>query len=210
MGPKTESKGNKFMNKFIATAAIMAATTSMANAVTVGDQLPAGSFTDHLGKSHTFADFAGKPIVLEWTNYGCPFVRKHYESGNMQKLQKDAVASGTTWLSVISSAEGKEGYLSATDAPGAIAKAGFAGTAVILDSKGTLGQTFGAKATPTMVVADGTGKIVYIGAIDSIPSFSKDDIAKAENYVTAALTAVAEGKAPANAQTKAYGCSVKY
>lgn len=198
------------MNKLLATAALVGIAAS-AQAVQVGDQLPADmKLTDQNGKVHTFAEFSGKPVVLEWTNYGCPFVRKHYDSGNMQKTQKAAVDGGAVWLSVISSAEGKEGYLTQAAAPAAIAKESFAGTAVILDSDGSVGRHFGAQTTPHMFVADGTGKIVYMGAIDSIPSFNKDDIAKAENYVNSALAAVKGGKAPATTQSKSYGCSVKY
>lgn len=177
----------------------------------VGDTIPANlEVTDSTGKSHTFAEFRGQPVVLEWTNYGCPFVHKHYDSGNMQKLQQTYTGKGVTWLSVISSAEGKQGYLTPKDAQAAIAKMDFKGTAVLLDAKGTLGRAFGAETTPTMEVLDKSGKLVYSGAIDSIPSFSKADIAKSDNYVAQALDATLAGKPVATPVTKSYGCSVKY
>ncbi|PIZ31499.1 MAG: thioredoxin family protein [Alphaproteobacteria bacterium CG_4_10_14_0_8_um_filter_53_9] len=192
-------------------AAVVMGAAGTANALTVGENVPADmAFTDHLGKPHTFGEFAGKPLVLEWTNYGCPFVRKHYDSGNMQGLQKKALERGVSWVSVVSSAEGKQGYMTAAEAPAEVAKQGFEGTAVALDSSGEVGRAFGATKTPTMVVVNAEGKIVYHGAVDSIPSFSKEDIAKADNYVAVALDAVAAGTTPEPAMTSAYGCSVKY
>lgn len=177
----------------------------------IGDTIPGSlTVTDHMGKSHTFESLRGKPVLLEWTNYACPFVRKHYNSGNMQKLQQTYTEKGVTWLSVISSAEGKQGYLSAADAPGAVAKQGFKGTAVVLDTKGELGKAFGAETTPAIAVLDAAGKLAYFGAIDSIPSFSQEDIAKADNYAAQALDAVLAGKAVATPTTRSYGCSVKY
>ncbi len=187
------------------------AATAQEQTLKVGDTVPAGlSFTDHMGKSHTFAEYRGHPVVLEWTNPGCPFVKKHYDSGNMQKLQADYTAKGVTWFAVNSAAEGKQGYASLKDAPEAVAKTGFKGTAWILDPKGTLGKTFGAETTPHMFVIDKDGKLAYAGAIDSIPSFSKEDISKADNYVAQALDALAAGKPVATASTRSYGCSVKY
>ena len=170
--------------------------------VKLGDTLPATlTLTDSTGKVHKLGDFAGKTVVLEWTNYGCPFVRKHYDSGNMQQLQATYTGKGVVWLSVMSSAEGKQGYFTAKDVGPAMAKEGFKGTAVILDAQGTLGRHFGAETTPHMFVLDGTGKLVYVGAIDSVPSFNKDDIAAATNYVSAALDEVLAGKAVTIPQT---------
>ncbi len=206
------------MKKFVLTALALAAlgTTCLATAwaeatYPVGSVVPATlQVTDQTGKAHTFGDFRGKNVVLEWTNYQCPFVRKFYDAGAMQAQQAEAVKAGTVWLAVISSAPGKQGHLKADEAAAAVAKQGFKGTAVILDEQGTLGKAFGATATPHMFVLDGTGKVAYAGAIDSVPSFNRDDIAGATNYVKAALADLAAGKAVANPSTKAYGCSVKY
>lgn len=185
--------------------------TAQEKALKVGDTVPATlSFTDHTGTPHTFGDYRGKTVVLEWTNPGCPFVKKHYDGGNMQKLQADATAKGVTWLAVNSAAEGKQGYASQKDAAQAMAKMGFKGTAWVLDPTGALGKTFGAETTPHMFVIDTDGKLAYAGAIDSIPSFSQEDIAKADNYVTQALAALAAGKPVATPSTRSYGCSVKY
>lgn len=197
----------------LALASVTASTMGFAQATQfkLNDVIPATlTVTDAAGKTHEFSSFRGKPVVLEWTNYGCPFVKKHYGVGNMQKLQKDYTAKGVAWLSVISSAPGKQGALTAAEAPKAIADAGFSGTAVVLDPTGDLGRQFGAETTPHMFVLDATGKLVYRGAIDSIPSFNADDIQKADNYVAQALDAVLAGKPVATPQTKAYGCSVKY
>lgn len=194
--------------------ALIAATVAGAHAVTpykVGDAVPANlSFTGSDGKTHTMGEYRGHPLVLEWTNYGCPFTQKHYFSGNMQKLQKTYTAKGVAWVSVISSAPGKQGYLTQAGAPAAVKRMGFAGTAVALDPHGTLGLAFGAQTTPDMVIINGEGKLAYRGAIDSIPSFSQDDIAKADNYVADALNALLAGKPVAVPQTEPYGCSIKY
>jgi len=199
----------------LALAAVFGLAATAAHAQTaaykLGDTVPATlAFTDAEGATHTLGEYRGKPVVLEWTNAGCPFVRKHYDSGNMQQLQKSAAAKGAAWVSVISSAPGKQGYLKAAEAPAAVAQSGFAGTAVALDPSGTLGKAFGAETTPHMFVLDATGKLVYRGAIDSIPSFNREDIAKADNYVAAALADVLAGKPVTTPQTRPYGCSVKY
>lgn len=177
----------------------------------LGTTIPASlTFTDQNGKVHTFSEFRGKPVVLEWTNPGCPFVRKHYDSGNMQKVQAESVAKGATWIAVFSSAPGKQGYLDPKTAAATVQKTGFKGTFAAEDGAGTLGKAFGAETSPHMFVLDGSGKLVYMGAIDNIPSFSADDIAKADNYVTKALDETLAGKPVTTAQTKSYGCSVKY
>ncbi|MBI1309054.1 MAG: redoxin domain-containing protein [Proteobacteria bacterium] len=195
--------------------ALIALVTFSANAhaaaYAVGDAIPATvKVTLADGTTHSLQEYRGHPLVLEWTNYGCPFTRKHYDSGNMQKLQSTYTAQGVTWLSVMSSAPGKQGYYSQADAPSAIAHMGFKGTGVVLDPEGTLGRAFGAETTPDMYVIDASGKLAYRGAIDSIPSFSKEDIAKADNYVADALDEVLAGKEVTTPQTNPYGCSVKY
>lgn len=195
------------------TAAMLGA--AMANAADapykLGTTIPASqTFSDAAGKVRTFGEFRGNPVVLEWTNPGCPFVKKHYDSGNMTKLQADAIADGATWITVNSGAPGKQGYLDPKTAETEAKKLGYKSSVVVPDAEGKLGQAFGAETTPHMYILDKDGKLVYMGAIDSIPSFDKADIAKADNYVSKALTEVKAGKAVTTAQTKAYGCSVKY
>lgn len=196
------------------TAAMLGA--AMANAAettpfTLGSTVPASlTFSDAAGKVRTFGEFRGAPVVLEWTNPGCPFVKKHYDGGHMQKLQADATASGATWITVNSGAEGKQGYLNPATAQAEAQKLGYKSSVVVPDAEGKLGRAFGAETTPHMYILDKDGKLVYMGAIDSIPSFDKADIAKAENYVTKALAEVKAGKPVTTSQTKAYGCSVKY
>ena len=204
---------HEFCTVALAGVAALAAGTASAEGMKVGTTVPADvSFTDHLGKTRTFGEFRGKPVVLEWTNPGCPFVRKFYDAKAMQGYQKDTVAKGVTWLTVNSSAKGKEGFVDAAGAPAAVAKEGFVGTAYILDGVdgSKLGHMFGAKTTPHMYVLDKDGVLVYAGAIDSIPSFSAADITKAENYVVAAVDSVLKGEAVKTAETRSYGCSVKY
>jgi hypothetical protein len=173
---------------------------------------PAPNFTANTadGKTLELSSLHGKTVVLEWTNHDCPFVKKHYESGNIPRLQQDAKAKGVVWLQVISSAPGKQGYV---DGPTAIklnASRNAAPANVILDPEGKLGQLYGAQTTPHIFIIDAKGTLVYKGGIDSIASPDKADIAKAQPYVTDALNELAAGKKIANASTKPYGCSVKY
>jgi protein-disulfide isomerase len=202
------------MNKLFTTVAagLLAVAATAAHAeMKVGDTVPADlQITDSTGKNHTFGDFRGKVTVLEWTNYECPFVRKHYDGGNMQKLQAETTAKGAVWLSVNSGAAGKQGHLTQETAAAALTKEAAKPTALILDGAGTLGKTFGASTTPHMFVLDKEGKVAYAGAIDSIPSFNKDDVAKADNYVVKAVDSLLAGTPVATAQTTPYGCSVKY
>lgn len=202
------------MKKLLSTLAIgiLATTAFAANAeLKVGDTVPADvAFTDSNGKSHTIADFKGKVTVLEWNNYQCPFVRKHYDSGNMQKLQAETTGKGAVWLSVNSAAAGKQGHMDGKAAGAAMAKEKAKPTAYILDADGKLGKLFGATTTPNMFVVDASGKLAYAGAIDSIPSFNKDDVTKAENYVSKAVDELLAGKDVATKKTTPYGCSVKY
>lgn len=178
---------------------------------TLGSTVPAEvGFTDQTGRAHTMGEFRGKAVVLEWANYQCPFSRKFYDSGAIQTLQAETVKAGQAWVSVISSAPGKQGHLVAKEAAAAVAKEGFKGTAVALDETGALGKAFAATNTPQGVVLDATGKVVYAGAMDSIPSFNKDDVAGATNYVQAALADVAAGRPVATPKTQPYGCSIKY
>ncbi len=161
------------------------------------------------GKERTLAEFKDKWVVIEWTNYSCPFVVKHYKPGTMQALQAKYAAKGVVWLSICSSAEGKQGYLTPEDWKKAVVEAKAAPTAVLLDADGTTGHAYGAKTTPDMRVINGKGEIVYSGAIDDDPT-AKGDPAKATCYVAQVLDAVLEGKTPPVTSTKPYGCSVKY
>lgn len=171
---------------------------------------PAFSVKDADGKTRTLAEFKGKTVVLEWVNEGCPYVKKHY-SGNMQGLQQAAAADGVVWLSVVSSAPGKQGHF----ADGAAAKKwmnanGAAPAALLLDSDGVMGTAYKAKTTPHMFVIDPAGAIVYQGAIDDTPTAKVDDIKTAKNLVAAALADVKAGRKVAVSYKQPYGCSVKY
>jgi len=173
---------------------------------------PAPAFTAATadGKTVNLADFKGKTVVLEWTNADCPFVRKHYGSGNMQSQQKAAAAQGVVWLQVISSAPGQQGFVDGATAQKLNADRGAAPSATLLDPKGDLGRLYGAQTTPHLFVIKGDGTLAYKGGIDSIASSNQGDIAKAEPYVTEALAAVAAGRKVEKASTRPYGCSVKY
>lgn len=179
-------------------------------AANIDQPAPAFSGKGADGRTINLSDYKGKTVVLEWTNHDCPFVKKHYDSGNIPKLQKEAAAKGVVWLQVLSSAPGEQGQV---DGPTAIKINGYrdakpAGS--VLDSDGTIGKLYGAKTTPHLFIVNPEGKLVYKGGIDSIPSANPADIAKADNYVSSALTALAAGKKVANPSTQPYGCSVKY
>jgi peroxiredoxin len=176
----------------------------------VGSAAPAFTLTDTKGKQHNLADFKGRYVVLEWVNFGCPFVKKHYGSGNMQQTQKKAVDQGVVWLSVCSSAEGKQGHMAAADWNKEIAARKMASTAVLIDESGDVGTTYGAKTTPHMYIINPDGVLIYKGAIDDKPTTNKDDIPGARNYVLAALDESMAGKPVSTASTTPYGCSVKY
>jgi peroxiredoxin len=194
-----------------AAAAILVLTISPAMATPkTGEPAPEFTAVDSAGKSHKLADFKGKTVILEWTNDGCPYVKKHYGSGNMQTLQKDLTAKGVVWLTVISSAPGEQGHV---DGPGAdkLSQArGAVPTAVLLDPEGTLGRLYDARTTPHMYIITADGKLAYQGAIDDKPSSNPADIPAALNLVRNALDLIAEGKPVNPATTKSYGCSVKY
>jgi len=195
---------------FAAATAVVFAIGLQAAAI-VGQPAPEFTLTDIKGTTHTLSDFKGKTVVLEWVNPQCPFVMKHYDkSGNIPALQKAATAEGVVWLSINSAAPGKQGDFDAAKVAAWSAKTGAAPTAYFRDSDGKVGKLYGAKTTPHIYVITADGKLAYNGAIDSINSADADDIAKAENYVTAALAAVKAGKPVATSSTQPYGCSVKY
>lgn len=162
------------------------------------------------GKTVTLSQFKGKFVVLEWINHGCPFVVKHYSSGNMQKLQKTYTKKGVVWLSICSSAPGKQGNLSNDEWKAANKDKGSAATTVLLDPDGKVGKMYGASTTPHMFVIDRAGKVIYKGAIDDRPTPKADDVKGAKNYVASALDAALAGKKVAVSSTKPYGCGVKY
>lgn len=178
-------------------------------APTVGQPAPGFSATNSDGKTTKLADLKGKYVVLEWTNDGCPFVKKHY-NGNMQTLQKEATDKGAVWLSVISSAPGKQGHVDGKAANALTASRKAHPSQVLLDPSGELGQLYDAKTTPHMFIINPEGKLIYAGGIDSIASADEEDIAKAKPYVRVALTEAMAGKPVTEAVTKPYGCSVKY
>jgi peroxiredoxin len=179
-------------------------------AARVGQHAPDFVATDSNGKTHTLSEFAGKYVVLEWTNNGCPYTQKHYSSGNMQNLQRQWTSRGVVWLTVISSAPGEQGYMTAAQENSYVQKASAAPTAVLLDPKGTLGHLYDAKTTPDMYVINPQGVLIYEGAIDDRASTDASDIKGAKNYVDMALNEAMSGKQVATAATRSYGCSVKY
>lgn len=173
---------------------------------------PAPDFTamDSNGNKVSLKDFAGKKVILEWTNDQCPFVKKHYDSANMQDLQKKYTREGAVWLSVVSSAQGKQGYVDGKGANKLTQGRAASPSAVLLDPEGTVGKLYGAKTTPHMYIIDEGGDLEYMGAIDSIRSTNKKDIPKATNYVTQAMMEIGAGKNVSEPVTQAYGCSIKY
>ncbi len=191
------------------TALLLFALLTVARAAPeVGQPAPDFTLKDSAGKSVSLADYKGRTVVLEWFNEGCPFVRKHYDSGSMQKLQKQATGDGVVWLSIVSSAPGKQGYLD--PAAAAAKKKELPSTALLLDPEGAVGHLYEARTTPEMFVVDSAGKLVYSGAIDDRPTPDPASLEGAKNYVAAALAAVKGGQPISPAHTKSYGCSVKY
>lgn len=176
----------------------------------IGEMAPDFTLTDIEGNTHQLSDFKGKTVVLEWVNPDCPFVKKHYMSGNLPTLQSNATADDTVWLTINSGSPGAQGDYDEAAAKAWMKKAGAAPTAYMRDRDGDVGRLYGAKTTPHMYVINPEGDLVYNGAIDSIPSANQGDLGKAENYVTAALTAVKSGDLPERSATQPYGCNVKY
>jgi hypothetical protein len=176
----------------------------------VGQPAPDFSVKDTAGKTWTRADFKGKKVILEWTNHGCPYVRKHYGSGNMQALQREATAAGYLWLSVISSAPGTQGQVSPEESDRLTAERKAAPTAVLLDIDGSMGRAYGAKTTPHLYAIDATGTLVYMGGIDDRATTDPQDIPGARNFVRLAMADLDAGRPLAYPVTRPYGCSVKY
>ena len=176
----------------------------------VGQKAPDFVAVDTRGKQHQLSDFAGKYVVLEWTNPGCPFVRKHYGSGNMPATQKAAPAKGVVWLAINSTERAASDYLQPAALDSWMTTQSAAPTAVLMDEDGTIGQAYGARTTPHIFIIDPKGTLVYAGGIDSIPSSRPDDIKTATNYVNQALGEAFGGKPISAAATRPYGCSIKY
>ena len=173
---------------------------------------PAPNFTlaDANGRPVSLSDFRGRTVVLEWNNPGCPFVRKHYGSGNMQRTQAAAAKDGVVWLTINSGAPGKQGHMSGAEAKAFLAQASARPAAYLLDPRGVVGKAYDAKTTPHMYVIDAKGTLVYAGGIDDKPTPNPADINGARNHVLAALSELKAGKAVSVATSRPYGCSVKY
>ena len=195
----------------IAALASVGLAASVQAAPAVGEAAPGFTGTNTYGEQISLSDFADKKVILEWTNHDCPFVVKHYGSDNMQSIQKDMTDDVVVWLTIISSAPGKQGYVTAAEANALTESRGAAPTHVILDPDGNIGRAYKAKTTPHMfIIEEGEAPVAYMGAIDSIRSARPSDIPKATNYVRAAYTEIAAGQPVSMAETTPYGCSVKY
>jgi len=179
-------------------------------AAKVGEAAPDFTATASNGKTLRLSDYRGKYVVLEWHNNGCPYVGKHYKSGNMQRLQKEWTGRGVVWFTVISSAPGKQGYVTASDENDYLAKMQAAPTAALLDPDGTIGHLYSAKTSPHMIVINPQGVVIYDGAIDDKPTTDLSDVPGATNYVSLALEEAMAGKPIETPTTRPYGCSVKY
>lgn len=176
----------------------------------INQQAPDFTVVDTNGKAHQLSNYTGKVVVLEWTNHQCPFVKKHYQSGNMQALQKEFTDRGVVWLSVVSSGKGKQGFVSNKEANELLQKQKSHPTALVRDPKGALGRLYGARTTPHMFIINKRGQLVYRGAIDSVRSTNISDIEKAKPYVKQVLNDLLAGRTVKIKRTKPYGCSVKY
>jgi thioredoxin-related protein len=209
MGAFKEGAMNYRQRVFLRACTLLALIAS-AFAVKVGDPAPGFTAVDSNGKQQRLSDFKGKYVVLEWHNQGCPYTRKHYESGNMQRLQKEWTVKGVVWLTVISSAPGTQGFVTPSQENDYLKTMNATPTAVLMDPGGSLGHLYAAKTTPHMFIVDPNGSLIYNGAIDDHPTADQSDIASSKNYVSAALEQAMGGKPVAEAATRPYGCSVKY
>lgn len=195
----------------LAAAALVAQAPLHAQAaVAVGQAAPDFALKDTSGKTVRLSDFKGKHVVLEWTNPGCPFVRKHYDSGNMPATQKDATDKGVVWLAINSTEKASSDYLEPTKLSAWLAERKASPTAVLMDEEGTTGRSYGARTTPHMYIINPQGVLIYAGGIDSIASARPSDIEKATNYVKTGLAEALAGKSLTAATTAPYGCSIKY
>lgn len=198
------------LKPWIASTALALACGAALAQATVGQPAPAFTATDTAGKAVSLADFKGKTVVLEWVNPGCPYVRKHYDSANMQTTQKNATGKGVVWLAVNSTAQGHGDFKKPADMAAWMTSQKAAATATLIDSDGKVGKAYGARTTPHMYIVDAKGTLVYAGGIDDKPTANPADTRTATNHVNAALADIAAGKPVAQATTRPYGCSVKY
>jgi len=189
----------------------LTASGPLAAAPTIGEPAPEFELIDTAGTTHRLSDFRGRTVILEWTNHECPFVQKHYDSGNMQEQQRIAAGEyDAVWLTIISSKAGAQGHVSPEQADELTASRDAAPTAVLIDEPGEVGRAYVAQVTPHMYIIDPNGILVYMGGIDSNPSADPADIPTSTQYVLAALDDMAAGGAVAEAVTRPYGCTIKY
>ncbi len=207
MNPSTLS--SKLLSRMLV-ALMLCAAPAMLSAAKVGDAAPDFTGTASNGQTFHLSDYRGKYVVLEWHNNGCPFVRKQYNSGNMQRLQKQWTGQGVVWLTILSSAQGKQGYMTAGEENDYLAKMQAAPTAALLDPSGEIGHLYDAKTSPHMFVINPQGVLIYDGAIDDKPTPDLADVPGAKNYVSLALEQAMSGKQVEISATRPYGCSVKY
>jgi AhpC/TSA family len=191
-------------------ALVLCAVPPVIAAAKIGEAAPEFTGTASNGKTFHLSDYRGKFVVLEWHNNGCPFVRKQYNSGNMQRLQKQWTGQGVVWFTILSSAPGQQGYVTAGEESNYLAKMQAAPTAALLDPTGVIGHLYDAKTSPQMVVINPQGVVIYDGAIDNKPTTDPNDVPGATNYVNLALEQAMAGKPVETAATRPYGCSVKY
>jgi peroxiredoxin len=184
--------------------------TPPAEAVPSGAAAPAFSVADATGRTRTLSEFSGKIVVLEWSNDKCPYVKKHYDGGAMQTLQREAAGQGVVWLTVVSSAPGKQGHVTGAQAQALTTSRNAAPAAVLLDPTGAMGRAYGARTTPHMYVIGADGKLAYQGGIDDRNSTDAASLMGARNYVREALMSMRAGRAPEVAAAAPYGCSIKY
>ncbi len=196
--------------KTLLAATALSLASACALAANVGQPAPAFTAVDTNGKTVSLADFKGKHVVLEWVNPGCPFVRKHYDSANMQGTQKEATGQGVVWLAVNSTAEDTSDYMAPAALQQWMNKQQAAASATLMDADGKVGRAYAARTTPHMYIINPAGTLVYAGAIDSKPTANKADIASATNHVKVALAESLAGKPVSTPSTRAYGCAVKY
>jgi hypothetical protein len=197
------------MKAAVAGLMMVAASAAMANAE-LNKPAPVFNATGADGKPLKLDAYKGKTVVLEWTNHECPYVVKHYESGNIPNLQKEAAGQGVVWLQVVSSGPGKQGFVDGATAQKLNGSRNAVPAGTVLDPDGKIGKLYGAQTTPHIFIVNADGQLVYKGGIDSIATSKKEDLAKAENYVSSALKSIGAGKPIEKANTKPYGCSVKY
>lgn len=201
---------NRVRRPLILTMLLASTAAAWASLATIDEKAPDFELTAADGKTYILSDFKGRHVVLEWVNFGCPFVRKHYDSGNMQALQKTYTDSGVVWLSISSSAPGKQGHYTGEALQAQLKKEKVVPTAYLVDETGKVGHLYGALTTPHMYVISPEGRLVYAGGIDNIKSTKVADIPKATNYVAEALDCCLAGTEISQKTTAPYGCSVKY